>query len=166
MVTKVVFFVFVFSCQNLCLSTSLKEEIIVKTSVGTFRGIKELLEIDNTNKSVNSFKGIRYGVAPVGELRFKKPFPYKAPNSETLNATKLGPACFQAWHRVWESEDCLFLNVWAPTGNEKLPVMFFIHGGGLWNETFWNAGTASNFYSDGLPCRRSVTSSSSLPTID
>ena len=30
------------------------------------------------------------------------------------------------------SEDCLFLNIWTPAEKpgEKLPVMFFIHGGG------------------------------------
>ena len=28
------------------------------------------------------------------------------------------------------SEDCLFLNVFAPSGASDLPVMFYIHGGG------------------------------------
>ena len=28
-------------------------------------------------------------------------------------------------------EDCLFLNVWAPPGAQKLPVAFWVHGGGF-----------------------------------
>jgi len=29
------------------------------------------------------------------------------------------------------SEDCLTLNIWAPTGARKAPVFFWIHGGAL-----------------------------------
>lgn len=31
------------------------------------------------------------------------------------------------------SEDCLYLNVWSPNLGGKLPVMVWIHGGGLSN---------------------------------
>ncbi len=37
------------------------------------------------------------------------------------------------------SEDCLTLNVFAPTGAKKAPVMFWIHGGGFVN----GSGTAA-----------------------
>ena len=29
------------------------------------------------------------------------------------------------------SDDCLFLNIWAPMDAEGLPVLFYIHGGGF-----------------------------------
>jgi len=39
----------------------------------------------------------------------------------------------QAYSPTWLSEDCLFVNVWAPahaTPDSKLPVWFYIQGGG------------------------------------
>jgi carboxylesterase type B len=48
-----------------------------------------------------------------------------------------------------QSEDCLTLNVWAPTKKQasgKLPVMIWIHGGG-----FTSGGSASPYkYGDKL----------------
>jgi para-nitrobenzyl esterase len=89
--------------------------------------------IDETN----GFLGIRYAKPPVGALRFAAPEPAD-PWQGTLDATSFGAMCPQAPTRgsipgpdLPESEDCLSLNVWVPAraSSEKLPVMFFIHGG-------------------------------------
>src|SRR5262245_57246585 len=66
------------------------------------------------------FKGIPYAKPPVGDLRWKPP---QAPGfSKTLlYATAFGPKCVQPTFDgqgkvsgVVGSEDCLYLNVWAP----------------------------------------------------
>jgi para-nitrobenzyl esterase len=87
------------------------------------------------------FKGIPYGEAPEGELRFRPPV-MKSPWSGLRKATAFGPICVQtnedypAWcDETPVSEDCLVANVWTPTleGGAKLPVMVWIHGGAFAN---------------------------------
>ena len=88
---------------------------------------------------VRAFMGLPYAGAPVGEFRWKEPQP--APKWKgQRDATKYGAHCAQG--RVFDdmifqdagpSEDCLFLNVYTPADakkKSKLPVMFWIHGGG------------------------------------
>jgi para-nitrobenzyl esterase len=88
---------------------------------------------------VKAFLGLPYATAPVGDLRWKAPQP-PTKWKDTRDATKFGAHCAQA--HVYDdmifqdggpSEDCLFLNVYAPastSAKSKLPVMFWIHGGG------------------------------------
>ena len=88
---------------------------------------------------VRAFLGIPYAAPPVGDLRWKAPEP-PAKWKDTRDATSYGARCAQG--RVFPdmvfqdsgpSEDCLFLNVYTPadaTDASKLPVMFWIHGGG------------------------------------
>jgi para-nitrobenzyl esterase len=88
---------------------------------------------------VKAFLGLPYAAPPVGELRWKAPQSAGAWKGER-DASKYGAHCVQG--RVFDdmvfqdgaaSEDCLFLNVYAPahaTEKSKLPVMFWIHGGG------------------------------------
>ena len=51
------------------------------------------------------------------------------------------------------AEDCLYLNVWAPENpaSAKLPVMFWIHGGG-----FVNGGSSPSVYDGSAFARRGV----------
>jgi para-nitrobenzyl esterase len=93
--------------------------------------------------SVASYKGIPYAAAPVGDLRWRAPQP-PAPWTEVRKADRFGSSCIQnivEERKPWTyefmahnaiSEDCLFLNVWTParTPSAKLPVYFWIHGGG------------------------------------
>jgi para-nitrobenzyl esterase len=76
--------------------------------------------------------GIPYAAVPVGALRWAPPQPH-APWTGTLAATAFGSECTQA--NGAGSEDCLYLNVWAPPegAGSGLPVMVHIHGGGFRN---------------------------------
>ena len=85
---------------------------------------------------VDSFLGIRYAKAPTGSLRWMPPQPPNAWGG-VRQATSFGSACPQVANTnspLTLDEDCLFLNVWRPAGataTSHLPVLVFIHGGGL-----------------------------------
>lgn len=95
------------------------------------------------DRDVYAFLGIPYAQPPVGQLRFKAPQPVNLWTG-VRDANQFGDACAQDFSvfamvpipvepPTGSSEDCLFLNVWTPTldANAKLPVMVWIHGGGL-----------------------------------
>ncbi|MBU1383751.1 MAG: carboxylesterase family protein [Alphaproteobacteria bacterium] len=95
---------------------------------------------------VRSFKGVPYARPPVGEQRWQSPQPAEPWNGER-DAGQVGAICIQPPSNgdngvgpLPMSEDCLTLNVWAPADREgPLPVMVWIHGGGLNN----GSGTAA-----------------------
>jgi para-nitrobenzyl esterase len=115
----------------------------VRTSSGIVRGL--------TDGAVSSFKGIPYAAPPIGEFRWRPPQPV-TPWKEVRDATKDCASCPQrAWPGSKEtfSEDCLFLNVWAPataTKGSKLPVMVWIHGGGFTGGSGTGPGSAGDAF--------------------
>jgi para-nitrobenzyl esterase len=92
---------------------------------------------------VNEWLGIPYAAPPVGKLRWAPPQP-AASWTATLNATAFGSICTQPNAGKSGpnkgSEDCLFIDVWAPPGAHGLPVMAHIHGGGF----FLGSGNGDN----------------------
>jgi para-nitrobenzyl esterase len=105
---------------------------------------------------VVAFKGIPYAKPPTGALRWRPPVP--APGWQGVrDARAFGHACLQppqsptglySGGMVATSEDCLTLNVWAPAGARKLPVMVWIHGGAL------SGGSSSEPLYDGAKLAR------------
>ena len=97
---------------------------LVQTKYGLISGL--------SNKKFWCWKGIPYATPPIGPLRWKAPLdptPWigirktkRFGNSAAQYMLFLGPV---------GSEDCLYLNIWRPkTPETKLPVYFYIHGGG------------------------------------
>lgn len=84
-------------------------------------------------EGMSQFLGIPYAVPPVGSLRWTPPLPYGTFPTQPFHATHFGNFCPQpSGNTVVGNEDCLYLNVYAPPlGGSNLPVMFWIHGGGL-----------------------------------
>ncbi len=103
----------------------------------------------------HAWLGIPYAKAPTGSLRWRAPQP---PESwqDTRQALRFGSPCVQyasAFGGVTTekpgtpvgSEDCLYLNIWAPKNaqpDSRLPVMLWIHGGGntIGEGGFYNGG--------------------------
>jgi para-nitrobenzyl esterase len=108
----------------------------VETDKGTIQGT--LLP----SGTALSYLGIPYGAPPIGSLRWQ-PTAAQARWSGVRPATALGPLCVQPVQTpagvitsVIGSEDCLYLNVYAPanlSANRKRPVIVWLHGGGNFN---------------------------------
>lgn len=96
----------------------------VQTTEGPVRG--------EANGQAAIFRGIPFAAPPVEDLRWRAPQP-PATRVTTLDASSFAPPCPQwADTTLVGSQDCLYLNVWAPLQpvGQRWPVMLFIHGGG------------------------------------
>lgn len=114
----------------------------VRTENGWVRGIQA------ADPRITAYKGIPFAAPPVGENRWRAPQPC-ADWDGVLDCFDFKPISMQdvppldeknVYTREWSvdpdlemSEDCLYLNVWAPAHphEEKLPVFVWYFGGGL-----------------------------------
>ncbi|MDE3199722.1 MAG: carboxylesterase/lipase family protein [Acidobacteriota bacterium] len=97
--------------------------ITVKTPFGPLVG--------QQSGTVNIFRGVPFAEPPVGPLRYKPTQPLR-PWTRPREATQFSPAAMQPGGGGFkESEDCLYLNIWAPSGKGPFPVYIWIHGGGF-----------------------------------
>ena len=133
--------------------------IEIETDAGRLRGIE--------NAGTISFLGVPYAASTGGDNRFRAPQPLR-PWSGARDALGFGPSAPQVDTRShaaangpktlsllyprggWPieagsvDEDCLRLNIWAPSHRDEdaLPVLVWLHGGGFThgsgNETVFN----------------------------
>jgi len=116
-------------------NVSTPHSAIAKTQYGKVRGF--------VGGGVFTFKGVPYGQTTADANRWlpaKPPTPW----TDEYPALAYGANCPQNlhpwtsieqtflfdWDDGWQSEDMLKLNIWTPSLTGKLPVMFYIHGGG------------------------------------
>ncbi|XP_011338292.1 neuroligin-4, Y-linked [Ooceraea biroi] len=143
------------------LSLSIKSKLnprIVQTRYGEVQGITRSFEYPKFLKSIDVYLGIPYATPPVGSNRFS---PTRAPSpwEGVRLSDSVGPVCPQKLpdianeqealermpkgrleylkrllpHLRNQSEDCLYLNIYAPAmgmaeGGRKHPVLLYIHG--------------------------------------
>ena len=107
----------------------------VAVAGGTVRGVAD-------QDGLKQYHGIPYAAPPVGDRRWAPPAMVESWTG-VRDATSPGPGCVQqgaqggfydtATAVATMDEDCLTLNVWtrAEQPDDALPVMVWIHGGGL-----------------------------------
>lgn len=112
-------------------STAGQDEV-VSTAAGQLAGVRR--------SGWTSWLGVPYAAAPVGPLRFRAPQP-ETPWAGIRPARRSGGAATQdvgplgSAHRLGATvgEDCLYLNVYAPTAaaidGRPRPVLVWVHGG-------------------------------------
>lgn len=161
----ILFFAYKNGAVNVPNSADTSEKTVDDSSrrqpaAGSFVGFSD----DN---NTHAWIGIPYAKPPVGTLRWRAPQPM-LPLLDEMQAINYHAPCVQ-WANplsgaigeagtVVGSEDCLTLNIWAPAfepqdvpaGDEKLPVMVWIHGGGN------TIGSSNSYQGDKLASDQNV----------
>jgi para-nitrobenzyl esterase len=115
------------------LSSPNQGDDVVKTANGLLQGVTD------PETGIRDFWGIPYAEPPVGNLRWRAPQPVKDWKG-IRQADHFGPKAMQApvfsdmrFRTDSTSEDCLYLNVWAPpvSSAAHLPVLVYFYGGGF-----------------------------------
>lgn len=111
--------------------------LVIETTSGQLHGF-----INESTPDVRQWLGVPYAEPPLGHLRFSAPEAKKA-EPGPVYTRDWQPSCMQQWGNSSSvytevvpqfltygsnSEDCLYLNIWAPAAGkskERLPVSWF-----------------------------------------
>ncbi len=109
-------------------------------SINLDTGMISGTDVTEKGQKIYIFRGIPYAAPPIGDLRWKPPQP-AIPWSGVRECTRYSIQAAQyhdihaseSMQKLSSSEDCLYLNVMTPAkkSTDNLPVMFWLHGGGL-----------------------------------
>ena len=129
----------VYSNFNKC-SKNYTDEKLLQTNEGKIRGDCYSVPVSYSNNKkvfneVFAWLSVPFAEPPTNENRFKDPIP-KKPFNTIIDGSVWPNACMQ-FGNLNSSEDCLYLNIFAPSNaylykkirSALVPILVFIHGG-------------------------------------